>query len=345
MNTQCLPADQQGILQGVGILKQGGLVAFPTETVYGLGANALDAQAVAAIFAAKGRPQDNPLIAHVTGIQQAREYGQWNDLAQILAQAFWPGPLTLIVGRLQKVPAVVSAGLSTLALRAPSHPVAQALIAGCGCPVAAPSANASGRPSPTTAQHVLEDMQGRIPLILDGGPCAFGLESTVVDLTGPHPLVLRPGAVTPEMIAMVAGECQVADSVLRPLKEGEAAPSPGMRHRHYAPKAQLTLVEGSPAEVQQALANLAKDKERTWVLALEGQAPELPASSVRSLGRDVAEAAHNLFYLLRQADQEGIQRIYAPTFPNDGLGLALMNRLARAAGFRLLDAKTVNENE
>jgi L-threonylcarbamoyladenylate synthase len=278
------------------------------------------------------------LISHVPGIKEAKECGEWTPLAQTLAEAFWPGPLTLIVKRRPIIPPLVSAGLSTIALRAPGHPAARRLMEACGFPIAAPSANRSGRPSPTTAAHVLADMQGRIPLILDGGPCEVGLESTVADASGALPLILRPGAVTMEMIAMVTGECLVAESVMRALREGEAAPSPGMRHRHYAPSARLTLVEGGQDAVRRALRSLACGRERTWVLALDGTAENLEGIPVQSLGKDAKEAAHRLFHLLRRADEEGIRRIYAQTLPRDGLGLAVMNRLARASGFDILDA-------
>ncbi len=337
METLRIPADREGIIKAVRILAGGGLVAFPTETVYGLGANALDERAVLSIFSAKGRPADNPLIAHVSGIAQAKEYGEWSPLAQDLAQAFWPGPLTLIVKRRDSMPRQVSAGLDTLALRVPGHDAARALIAACGFPIAAPSANRSGRPSPTTAQHVLADLNGLIPLILDGGPSEVGLESTVADITGGVPLILRPGAVTPEMIAMAVGECKVADSVMRRLAPQEAAPSPGMRHRHYAPRAPLTLVEGEENAVRLRLAELARE-EGTWVLALDGLPGMASLPGAHSLGRDAREAAHRLFYLLRQADEEGAKRIYAQGLPRDGLGLAVMNRLARAAGFNILSA-------
>ncbi len=341
MRTLCIPVNQEGIIKAAQILKEGGLVAFPTETVYGLGGNALNEQAIKAIFDAKGRPGDNPLIAHVSGIDEAREYGEWNDLANTLAQAFWPGPLTLIVKRGPKMPARISAGLDTLAIRAPSHKAAQALISACGFPIAAPSANRSGRPSPTTARHVLSDMDGIIPLILDGGPSEVGLESTVLDATGEIPMILRPGAVTPEMVAMAVGECQVADNVMRQLREDEYAPSPGMRHKHYAPKARLTLVEGEPQTVRQALTQMASKLENAWVFALDGVMDGAKDVKVKPLGRDAKEAAHNLFHLLRQADEEGVTRIFAQALPRDGLGLAVMNRLARAAGFDIRPAEEV----
>lgn len=320
------------------VLTSGGLVAFPTETVYGLGANALDEQAVAGIFAAKGRPADNPLIVHVPSTLEARQYAKFTELAETLAAAFWPGPLTLILERRDVVSAGVSAGLDTLALRVPDHPVAQALLKACRLPIAAPSANRSGRPSPTLASHVLEDMEGRIPLVLDGGACQVGLESTVLDARGNVPLILRPGAVTPEMLAMAAGSCQVADSVLRDLRDGEEALSPGMRHQHYAPKARMTLVKGSCHNVERLLKTLARGQKHTWVLAMESSVANLRNVQAHSMGKDAKEAAHRLFYLLRQADAQGVKRIYAQALPPDGLGLAVTNRLARAAGFDILDA-------
>lgn len=340
MQTECLPVNAESIARAARILREGGLVAFPTETVYGLGGNALDPEAILAIFKAKGRPADNPLIAHVGGIEEARQIGEWNPLAQALSEAFWPGPLTLVLRRKPAVPSEVSAGLETLAIRAPSHPAARALITACGFPIAAPSANRSGRPSPTTAQHVLADLSGLIPLVLDGGQSEVGLESTVVDTAGARPLMLRPGAVTPEMVAMAAGECQVADSVMRELKEGEYAPSPGMRHRHYAPRARMSLVAGERDKVRTALAELGQERD-TWVLALDGLMEGTPGVTVKSLGKDARTAAHRLFYLLRQADEEGIRAIYAQTLPGDGLGLAVMNRLSRAAGFNILDVDSI----
>ncbi len=338
MKTECLPADGAGLLKAAKFLREGGLVAFPTETVYGLGANALDAQAVKKIFAAKGRPADNPLIVHVSDKDAAMACGEWNQLAELLANAFWPGPLTLILRRKERVPQEISAGLDTVALRAPSHPAARALLEACGFPIAAPSANRSGRPSPTTAAHVLDDLNGLVPLVLDGGMSEVGLESTVADVTGDQPLILRPGAVTPEMIAMVAGECQISDSVMRAVGADEQAPSPGMRHRHYAPRAKMTLVEGSPELVCSLIRKLAGKNVKTWVLAPEDRVECYQGLIVQSLGSTAKEAAHRLFYLLRQADGEEVQQILSETLPRDGLGLAVMNRLARAASFDILDA-------
>ena len=251
MNTLLLPASDESVARAAQLIKDGQLVGFPTETVYGLGADALNARAVLEIFAAKGRPADNPLFVHIARWEEMEPLCHINDMARKLAEAFWPGPLTMILPKKELVPAAVTAGLDSVAIRMPSHPVAHALIEKSGCPIAAPSGNRSGRPSPTLAAHMMEDMDGRIPLILDGGPRDVGVESTVVALTGDIATVLRPGGVTPEMIAAVLGEVQVADSVMRPLKEGEAAPSPGMKHKHYAPKARMTLYEGEAEAVAQ----------------------------------------------------------------------------------------------
>ncbi len=333
MNTKWIPADETGILQAAVALREGLLVGVPTETVYGLAADALNEDAVKAIFRAKGRPADNPLIVHVTGKAEARALASLTPLAESLMDAFWPGPLTLVVPRLAHVPDVITAGLDTVALRSPSHPAMRALMQASGIPIAAPSANRSGRPSPTTAQHVMQDLEGLIPLVIDGGECEVGLESTVVDATGEVPLVLRPGFITPEMLAAVAGECLVAPSALRPLEQGEQAPSPGMRHRHYAPKAPLTLVKGQPEAVALHIRALCAGERKPCVLAMADRLPAYQGLMAWSLGSDLNEAAHHLFALLRQADEEGCTRILAESLPEEGLGLALMNRLSRAADF------------
>ena len=221
METLCVPAGEQTLTQASALLRQGRVVAFPTETVYGLGANALNEAAVRAIFAAKERPADNPLIVHVADRSQLTGLCEVTEAAEKLMDAFWPGPLTMLLKKTEKIPAVTTAGLPSVAVRCPNHPVALALLRKCGLPTAAPSANRSGRPSPTTARHVYEDMTGRIPLILDGGPCQVGVESTVIDVTGSVPRVLRPGGVTPEMIAAAAGAVEVDGAVMRPLREGE----------------------------------------------------------------------------------------------------------------------------
>ena len=339
VKTECLPADKEGIFRASEILRKGGLVAFPTETVYGLGANALDPEAVEQIFLAKGRPMDNPMIVHIPRLEDAGAYGEWTDLARLLAVAFWPGPLTVIVPRKTIIPKIVSAGLPSVALRCPSHKAALALLETCGLPIAAPSANRSGRPSPTTAKHVMDDLDGLIPLVLDGGACEVGLESTVVDASGAVPVILRPGAVTPEMIAMAVGDCKVSENVMRLLEDGEAALSPGMKHRHYAPKAKLTLIKGEQEAVSAIIRCLAADDQGAWVFAMEENIPRYLGLQVKSLGYNAEDAAHRLFYLLRQADEANVTRILSETLPENGLGLAVMNRLARAANFDIIDAQ------
>lgn len=344
MQTQCLPAGEDTIRFGAELLRQGQLVAFPTETVYGLGADALNEDAVLRIFAAKGRPADNPLIVHVADIQDLASLCQVDDRSRHLMDVFWPGPLTLLLPKTPAVPSVVTAGLSTVAVRMPSHPVARALLATCGCPVAAPSANSSGRPSPTKAAHVMEDLQGRIPLILDGGDCEVGLESTVLDMTKDIPVVLRPGGVTPAMLSPILGDVKVADSVLRPLQAGEKALSPGMRYRHYAPCGMLTLVSGQPKRVCSVCASrydeaLANGKS-ACILAFSEHIPAYGARYVLSIGNlnRPEEAASRLYDLLRRMDHEGIACIFSEILPAQGMGLAVMNRLSRAASFSKIDA-------
>lgn len=320
------------------LVRAGEVVGFPTETVYGLGANALDPEAVMKIFAAKGRPADNPLIVHITDISQvdALISGGMSDTARVLAEKYWPGPLTMIFPKSDAIPDAVSAGLDTVGIRMPSNPDALAFIRACSCPIAAPSANRSGRPSPTTAKHVFEDMDGRIPMILDGGESLVGLESTVLDVTGDIPRVLRPGGVTPEMIAEAAGGCMVDDSVMRPLREGERPRSPGMKYRHYAPEGSLTIFEGEAAEVAQAICDAYDEAgEGALILALEEHVPLYGARRVISLGADAEEMAHKLFDELRIADELGARSIFSESVPGEGIGLAVMNRLGRAAAFHI----------
>ena len=339
METRLLRAEETSIREAARLIRAGKLVGFPTETVYGLGADALNAQAVLDIFAAKGRPADNPLIVHITAWEQLLPLCHPNAQAEKLAQAFWPGPLTMILPKKEIIPAAVTAGLDSVALRMPSHPVARALIAESGCPIAAPSGNRSGRPSPTLAAHMMEDMAGIIPLVLDGGPCQVGVESTVVSLTGDTAEVLRPGGVTPEMIAAVLGECRVCGSVMRPLQEGEAAPSPGMKHKHYAPKARMTLYEGTPQAVAARIAreyDALPAGEKGLIFAAEEHLCLYGDRRTANLGKDAWAAAHSIFALLRQADAEGVTRVLSESWPESGVGLAVMNRMARAAGFDIV---------
>ncbi len=336
MNTLCLPADEAAVRQAAELFRQGQVVAFPTETVYGLGANALDEQAVRAIFAAKERPADNPLIVHVAHSEQLEGLCEVTGTARKLMAAYWPGPMTMLLRKTNAVPDVTTAGLPSVAVRCPRHPVALALLDACGLPIAAPSANRSGRPSPTTARHVYEDMQGRIPLILDGGACQVGVESTVVDLTGPIPCVLRPGAVTPEDIAAVAGQCTVAPSVMRPLKEGETAPSPGMKHRHYAPKAKMTVVVGGDDAVVSELIRRYDAAENAVILAHDSLLSRFGSRRVYPLGDTPLATAHCLFQRLREMDETGCSLILAQGWEAVGEGLAVMNRMARAAAFDIV---------
>jgi len=344
METRCLLPTDEAIQYAASLLKKGELVAFPTETVYGLGADALNVQAVLSIFAAKERPADNPLIVHISDRADLNALCHTNEKALKLMDAFWPGPLTLLLKKTATVPDVTTAGLDTVAVRMPSHPVAKALLAACGCPVAAPSANRSGRPSPTQAAHVMEDMAGRIPLILDGGSCDVGLESTVLDMTSEIPMVLRPGGVTQEMISLVVGPVETARSVLAPLAPGEAAPSPGMRHRHYAPQGLLTLVSGKPENVINACKRLydssVRDGKSAYILALSEHREAYGERNVQDIGslHHPQEVAARLFDVLRRMDQKGIAYIFSEVVEANGLGLAIMNRLGRAASFRFFDA-------
>ncbi|MBQ9251046.1 MAG: threonylcarbamoyl-AMP synthase [Clostridia bacterium] len=344
MQTKVMDANSpEAIELAARLFSQGQLVGFPTETVYGLGANALDPQAVLSIFAAKGRPADNPLIVHIWRREQLEGLCEIPQGAEQLMDAFWPGPLTLLFPRTERVPKEVTAGLPTVAIRMPSMPCTRKLLQACDLPIAAPSANRSGRPSPTLASHVLEDMDGRIPLILDGGECQVGLESTVLDLTHGEPTILRPGGITKEMAEEVLGrEVALAGSILRPLQEGEVALSPGMRYKHYAPQGNVTLVEGEEAAVVRALReNCLLDRQAgksSCVLCFTEHMEALADCDPHDIGsiQDQAQVAHRLFDTLRQLDQEGRETIYSEVVPPEGVGLAVMNRLGRAAAFRTM---------
>ncbi len=341
METKVLQPTPEALREAGELLRRGELVAFPTETVYGLGADALNADAVRSIFAAKNRPADNPLIVHIWDKAQLDDLCEPTETALRLMERFWPGPLTVLCRKKGAVPEVVTAGLGTVGMRMPSHPVARAMLREANVPVAAPSANLSTRPSPTTTAHVLEDMKGRIPLILDGGACDFGVESTVLDASGPVPVILRPGAVTREMVAELAGACEVADSVMRPLAEGESAPSPGMKHRHYAPKGRLTIYRGSAGAVERAIARAYDEAAagglRPVILAPAPHLIRYADRNTMSLGETLLDAAHNLFACLRDADDDGYDRLLAEAVSESSVGLAVMNRMARAAAFDVVD--------
>ncbi|NLV57360.1 MAG: threonylcarbamoyl-AMP synthase [Clostridiales bacterium] len=345
MNTQVLPPTKEALELASELLRNGQLVAFPTETVYGLGANALDEAAVRGIFSAKGRPADNPLIVHVSDAASAEALCQLTPDARKLMAAFCPGPLTLLLPKKNCILPVVNAGLPSVAIRIPNHPVAQALLHASRLPIAAPSANVSGRPSPTTAAHVRYDLHGRIPLILDGGTCQVGLESTVLDMTTNPPNLLRPGGISPEMLLTVLPEVRVVDSVLRPMQEGEKPLSPGMMYRHYAPEAKLILVKGQPGHVCNRCEALYREATEQGVsvrilvfeehLPLYGEHPHLvPLGSLGNL----EAVAQLLFSLLRQMDEDGAQLLLCEVPEPKGIGLAILNRLCRAASFCMEDA-------
>ena len=337
----CRPGNETEklVARAAEILRAGGLLAFPTETVYGLGANGLDAAAVKKIFEAKGRPQDNPLILHVPSPQWlSRCCEDVPPIAYELARRFWPGPLTMILRRKPIVPDVTTAGLDTVGMRCPDHPVALALIREAGVPVAAPSANRSGRPSCTRAQDVREDMDGRIDGIVDGGPCAVGVESTILDLTCEPPRLLRPGGLPLEELEAVLGHVEIDRAVTSPLKPGEQPKAPGMKYRHYAPKAPVTVVTGGPKASAEEIARRLRPGD--GVICFDEFAPRFAGHAVETLGPkgDKSAQAQRLFDALRAFDSVEVVEIYAQCPDHKGLGLAINNRLKKAAGFRILDA-------
>lgn len=366
------------LLEAAQILRDGGLVAFPTETVYGLGGNALDKEAAKKIYAAKGRPSDNPLIAHISCMEElAPLVREIPEAGRKLAKKYWPGPLTLVFPKSERVPYGTTGGLETVAVRMPSDPVAMKLIRLAGVPVAAPSANTSGRPSPTTANHVWQDLAGKIEMIVDGGPVGIGLESTIVDVSEGKPVILRPGAITWEMLREVLGEVELDPAITGPIKEDVRPKAPGMKYRHYAPKGDLVLIalkEETRRELHQPGSALYKqvlpwikacedggESERresfymAWranqeavkmekkgmcvgVICTEETAEVYTAGVKRSIGKRSSEGsiAHNLYAVLREFDDLGVDVIYSESFSEDHLGQAIMNRLNKAAGYQMI---------
>ncbi|MBR4295914.1 MAG: threonylcarbamoyl-AMP synthase [Clostridia bacterium] len=314
------------------IIKNGGLVVFPTETVYGLGANGLDENASKKIYEAKGRPSDNPLIIHISTPDDAEKYCYTSDIYYALAKAFMPGPLTVIMPKKDIVPFTVTAGLDTVAVRCPANEIANALIEEANIPIAAPSANLSGKPSPTRADYVLEDMEGRVDMIIDGGECEIGLESTIVMIYGDSLTLLRPGAVTYDALCMVCEDVKIAPSVLEMLKENEKPLSPGMKYKHYAPESPLVLLDGDEENVIEYLRNEMKEK-KCAILCYNEEIDVLSDAVLLPIGEkeDLAAHAHSLFTLLRDADKKECDVIYAHLPQKNGLGLALYNRMIRAA--------------
>ncbi|MDO4614197.1 MAG: L-threonylcarbamoyladenylate synthase [Lachnospiraceae bacterium] len=352
MKTQICKIDpeviDEDILRSAGeIIQAGGLVAFPTETVYGLGGDALNPDASRKIYAAKGRPSDNPLIVHIADLSHLTPLvkGDIPEKAKLLADHFWPGPLTMIFEKTKLVPDETSGGLPTVAVRMPSHPAAAAFITAAGGYIAAPSANLSGRPSPTEAAHVIEDLDGRVEMILDGGRVDIGLESTIVDFTEEIPIILRPGFISLEMLKEVLGEVRVDPGILSEAEEKHIRPrAPGMRYRHYAPKAPLTIVEGPEEQVIRRINALVlqyqQEGKKTGVMVSGENISRYHADVVKNMGSRSEDVtiAQSLFSALREFDSEGIDVIFSESFDTPRMGQAIMNRLLKAAGHQVIQA-------
>lgn len=333
METKILSTSEYDIALAGKILASGGLVAFPTETVYGLGANALDEEAVKKIYAAKGRPSDNPLIVHVANKEDIAPLVQKiTPKAQALIDEFFPAPLTIILPKSEKIGSVVSGGLDTVAVRMPQNETARRVIRASGCPIAAPSANTSGLPSPTKAKYVIDDMMGRIDAVIDGGDCAFGVESTVITLAEDTPVLLRPGAITKEMIEAVIGRIDVAKAVLEGMKKDEIAASPGMKYKHYAPKAKVVIVNAD----KQRYEDFVNEKNDAFALCFENDNVKIPKVTFGKENDDLSQAKE-LFDALRILDEMGAEKVYARIPNKDGVGMAVYNRLIRAAAFTVID--------
>ena len=335
--------DENAVKTAAELIRAGEVVGMPTETVYGLAANALNGEAVKKIFLAKGRPQDNPLIVHIA------DFDQIYDLcpavppqAKLLADAFWPGPLTMIVPKGDCIPDEVSCGLDTVGIRLPSHPMARALIRESGVPLAAPSANTSGRPSTTTAAHVMHDMDGKIAAVLDGGACGVGVESTVITLALERPRLLRPGGITLEQLRSVLGEVDVDRALYEKIGDDVKVSAPGMKYRHYAPKADLSIVEGEMSKVISKINELAAEQvkagHKVGIIGTEESVANYICGDVKSIGTrgDESTIAVHLFAILREFDADQVDYIYSESFDTEGIGSAIMNRLLKAAGHHVI---------
>ncbi len=335
--------DKSGIRYAAEVLRSGGLVAFPTETVYGLGANALNEEAVRNIFKAKGRPSDNPLIVHIADKRDVDKLVTCvPECAHILMQKFWPGPITLIMEKSVLVPLSVTAGLNTVGIRMPSNAVAHELIKESGVPVAAPSANTSGRPSPTNAAHVIEDLFGKVDVIIDAGSCSVGVESTVLDITSSPPVILRPGGITPEQLEEVLGQVNLDPAILNEVKRDFVPKAPGMKYKHYSPKGQVIIVEGAldavVSKINELIAKYSSKGVRVGVMATDQTSSGYHGAEVISLGdrNNASEIAANLFKVLREFDEKDMEIILAESVSSSGIGLAIMNRLNKAAGYNII---------
>lgn len=339
--------DKEILDQAGEILRNGGLVAFPTETVYGLGANALDEEAAKKIYAAKGRPSDNPLIVHIANKADVQQIAvQIPDSFHAVAERFWPGPITLILNKDEKVPLGTTGGLQTVAIRMPNDEIALEMIRAGGGFIAAPSANTSGRPSPTSAQHVENDLSGKIDMILDGGPVDIGVESTILDMTVEPPMILRPGAITKEMLEEVLGEISV-DATIFDKNSTQAPKAPGMKYRHYAPKADLIIVDGESEEAVKAIKQIAYEQSRlgnnVGIIATNESVNEYTTGVIKNIGSRENEKsiARNLYKVLREFDEENVSYIYSEAFSAEGIGTAIMNRLGKAAGHHVISAENI----
>lgn len=325
------------------LIAEGELVAFPTETVYGLGGDALDPDASRKIYAAKGRPSDNPLIVHIAEFDDMKRVArEVPEQAKKLADAFWPGPLTMIVWKSDAVPEATTGGMQTVAVRMPNHPVALELIRRSGCLIAAPSANTSGRPSPTEAGHVAEDLSGKIAMILDGGPVGIGIESTIIDLTEEKPMILRPGYITPEMLSEVLQEEVVIDPGIIAADDTRKPKAPGMKYKHYAPKAEMIIVDGTQDAVIDKINELTAVKraegKTVAVIATDETKERYDAQIILSMGRrsDEDAIAQHLYKILRECDELDVGEIYSECFQTPRIGQAIMNRLLKAAGHTVI---------
>lgn len=335
MKTLLLSDSPQDISIAAELIKNGNVVGIPTETVYGLGADALNEDAVRAVFTAKGRPADNPLIVHLADFSHAKKYTSYiPPLAYKLAEKFCPGPLTMVLPKKDIIPMVTSGGLDTVGIRVPSHQIMHRIIAESGCPIAAPSANISGLPSPTCAQHVMEDMNGRISAVLDGGSSEFGVESTVICFESEDTVrILRPGAVTREMLLEICKEVIIDPSILKELAEGKKAASPGMKYKHYSPKANVIMVEGDFTEFKKFMDE--NNGDNVYSLIFDSDEAEFPYKFM-TYGDTALEQAHWIFQRLRELDEFGAETVYVRAPLKEGVGLAVYNRLIRAAGFEVI---------
>ena len=331
-------------MKAASVIKNGGLVAFPTETVYGLGANALDPIAVKKIYTAKGRPSDNPLIVHISDVTELNGVVvDVSEKAEKIINAFWPGPITIIFKKRELIPMETSGGLSTVAVRFPENETARFFIKKCGVPIAAPSANSSGKPSPTKAEHVKFDLDSRIDMIIDGGACKFGLESTIIDVSSEIPCLLRPGSVTKDMIEGIIGEINVDKAVLEKLSENEKPKAPGMKYKHYSPKADVKIVKGNAVDVAEKINAIVRENMikgiKTGVIATEQTRDMYKCDNILVIGslNNPEEIASNLFDVLRKCDSFEVYQVFGEAFDEDCVGMAIMNRLKKSAGYNIIN--------